>query len=199
MRRRLLNLLTALSLLLCVAVCVLWVQSYLGRLGTTLRVPRARLVFLSVDGKISMLVFPPVDRGYMPVADGLWPPSALPEARIRSAASGCWSTLRPIGSLQQLSEFRHSQELPGSTAPAPGGSVCERACALGADTTSAPRRADAPSAERSHRPPLLGSALPVRTFAFACSYFRGTPPARASGSPAGTARRRRVPRRRAWG
>jgi len=28
MRRRLLNLLTALSLLLCVAVCVLWVRSY---------------------------------------------------------------------------------------------------------------------------------------------------------------------------
>src|SRR3982750_1591825 len=28
-RRRLLNLLTALSLLLCVAVCVLWVRSYL--------------------------------------------------------------------------------------------------------------------------------------------------------------------------
>ena len=27
-RRRLLNLLTALSLLLCVAVCVLWVRSY---------------------------------------------------------------------------------------------------------------------------------------------------------------------------
>jgi hypothetical protein len=71
-RRRLLNFLTALSLLLCVAVCVLWVQSYLGRLGTSLRVPRARLVFLSVDGKVSMLVFPPVDRGYMPVADRLW-------------------------------------------------------------------------------------------------------------------------------
>ena len=30
MRRRLLNLLTALSLLLCVAVCVLWVRSYGG-------------------------------------------------------------------------------------------------------------------------------------------------------------------------
>ena len=28
LRRRLLNLLTALSLLLCVAVCVLWVRSY---------------------------------------------------------------------------------------------------------------------------------------------------------------------------
>src|SRR5688572_11865998 len=31
MRRRLLNLLTALSLLLCVAACVLWVRSYLVR------------------------------------------------------------------------------------------------------------------------------------------------------------------------
>ena len=45
MNRRLLNLLTALSLLLCVAVCVLWVRSYGSRACPLLDISRPTALY----------------------------------------------------------------------------------------------------------------------------------------------------------
>ena len=53
MRRRLLNLLTLLSMMLCVAACVLWVRSYRGGESLERVDPARRIVFTSYRGALS--------------------------------------------------------------------------------------------------------------------------------------------------
>jgi hypothetical protein len=60
MKRRLLNLLTVLSLLLCVAVCVLWAGSYGRRTYPLLDLPGATTLYrcgaLSIDGRLGLSI-----------------------------------------------------------------------------------------------------------------------------------------------
>jgi hypothetical protein len=56
MKRRLVNLLTALSLLLCVAVCVLWVRSYRVVDELTYTSDRSRTIVTTAEGGFDLVV-----------------------------------------------------------------------------------------------------------------------------------------------
>jgi hypothetical protein len=89
MKRRLLNLLTAGSLLLFVAACVLWVRSYWvcddfswtgGRANTDLVASRGRVVWSRITGEA-------------PVSSGDWPPFVHRTFEPRDLDAGAWADL----------------------------------------------------------------------------------------------------------
>jgi hypothetical protein len=68
MKRRLLSLLTALSLLLCVAACVLWVRSYWATDGFTWMVHRGACDLRSSPGRLAFLRAASIDEAQYPFA-----------------------------------------------------------------------------------------------------------------------------------
>jgi len=71
-RRRLLNLLTAQSLLLCVAVGVLWVRSHYGVDGFTYYAPERRYILRTAGGRFSLEVAAHEIPWYVPRPESRW-------------------------------------------------------------------------------------------------------------------------------
>ena len=154
MKRRLLNLLTALSLLLCIAVCMLWVRSY--RYHESLAWPwsSARHAYvLSTRGGLTYFYIRRAAR------TRTRPASAASESRRRSGtgrspAPPSWASAYPTAGLPRASPSRTGSSFaPRLWAPACGGSgragrpaATESAIVFSAATTSARPRGGARSA-----------------------------------------------------
>jgi hypothetical protein len=170
-RRRLLNLLTVLSLMLCVAACVLWVRAriFQGQDEVSWDAGRSVGGVLSAGGTL-FFYHRTWDRRWWPLRPLMsfsreshdltavlpWPGPGPGFGLVRADGASV------LGASAGRSRGRTAaSEPPASAAPA---------YAASAGMTCVPNQAGARSAGRSRRPFLPGS-LPLRTFAFRLSYL----------------------------